>query len=374
MIKSPRIMHIIDSLAIGGAERMLVDIVNNIDPERFRVSVCVTRSVCDLAKELHYDVPLKALHRKWAFDPQGLFRLKRFLQEYPADIIHAHGRSTFSFLVLAKYVGVIDQPIILHDHFGNIKIDKTVPFWFKYIASKHVDHYIGVCDELSEWAKTAGLNYSNISTIQNAVDFNRFDGETPIDIRSKLNIPQNKKIGVFIGNIRPAKGLDLLLAASLQFPKEKLPYFIIIGKELDSEYTKSCRELLSIGGIAGNFKFVGLQKNVVPWIKGSDFGVMPSRSESGPLVLIEYLACKRPFLAFTVGGISRLISQYIPDCFIQQIDPVEFAHGLERLMSTPQDVLVERADMNYLLAQKLFDMKYRVSDYIKIYDQITLTP
>ena len=65
----PHIMHIIDSLAIGGAERMLVDIANSTDKSKFSVSVCVTRSDITLAKNLLPDIPLRILNRQFRLDP-----------------------------------------------------------------------------------------------------------------------------------------------------------------------------------------------------------------------------------------------------------------------------------------------------------------
>jgi len=76
--KNISVMHVIDSLAPGGAERMLLDIVNNLDNEEYRISVCVTRSNQSLSRELHPDIPFMTLGRKWRFDPKGFIGFKQF--------------------------------------------------------------------------------------------------------------------------------------------------------------------------------------------------------------------------------------------------------------------------------------------------------
>ena len=60
----PHIMHIIDSLSVGGAERMAVDIVNNIDRQAFSVSMCATRRSGSLQRELKQSIPFITLDRR----------------------------------------------------------------------------------------------------------------------------------------------------------------------------------------------------------------------------------------------------------------------------------------------------------------------
>jgi len=363
-------MHVIDSLAIGGAERMLVDIANATDPEMYTVSVCVTRNASDLASELKSHIPFTALHRKYSFDPRGFIRLRKYSRSQNVDLYHAHGRSTYSFLCAAQKLGFIDSPVILHDHFGNIEIDERVPFWFQKIGVSNLAYYIGVCDLLAKWARNSGVLAERIAVVENALDLQRFELTPSLNIRSRLNIPRDQKIGMMVGNLRFAKGLDLLIESCNQIPQNKLPVFVIIGKDADPEYTNMCRKRIQNINLEQFFHFVGLQENSVAWMKGADFGVIPSRSESGPLVLIEFMACGLPFVAFNVGGISQQVSQLLPDQFTHPENVEQFASKLLRLQNMPEKELNANAAAAKELAYQLFDIKSRMPALYRIYNSV----
>jgi len=77
------VMHVIDGLAVGGAERMLVEIANHTCRSDIKTSVCVTRSDITLAKELRTDIPIVVLNRKGRFDPEAFRRIHGMLEIYP---------------------------------------------------------------------------------------------------------------------------------------------------------------------------------------------------------------------------------------------------------------------------------------------------
>lgn len=70
-----RILHVIDSLELGGAERMLVEIANSATADGHEVSACVTRSATTLASDLHPKIKLTTLNRSRQIDLHAMRRL-----------------------------------------------------------------------------------------------------------------------------------------------------------------------------------------------------------------------------------------------------------------------------------------------------------
>jgi glycosyltransferase involved in cell wall biosynthesis len=367
--KLPHIMHVIDTLSVGGAERMLVDIANATDKNKFSVSVCVTRSDHVLAQELHNYIPLRILDRKSRFDFNGFNGIRQFSQEQNVDLYHAHSRSTYSFLLAAQTLGFIEKPIILHDHFGKI-IDDHVPAWFKYIGANKLTYYIGVCDELAEWGIKAGVNQDKVSVVENALDLRRFIDNPSLDLHSLLNIPINQKICIMVGNIRSEKGLDILVDAIEQIPFSQLPVFVIVGKEADITYSTLCRNKIHDVGLESNFRFIGPKESSISWIKGADLGIIPSRSESGPLVLIEYMACGLPYICSNVGGISNRVYQYLPTQFYDPNNAKQLSDKMIELLKKSKDEFIESTEMNKELANRLFDINNRIPVISNIYQTV----
>lgn len=367
--KLPRVLHVIDSLAAGGAERMLIDIVNNIHKDKYQVSVCVTRSNKTLSRELQSDIPFMTLGRKWRFDPMGFIHFKQFSDKQQVDIFHVHGRTSYSFLLMTRLLGLGKSPIVLHDHYG-VHLDNSVPVWFKVNGAKELAHYIGVCEELAGWAAKAGVPLEKISVVGNGLDMDRFKNVKPLNLHSLLDIPDDKPIGIVVGTIRAEKGLDLLIEASLHFKEKAMPYFVIVGKEIGDEFNRICKNKILDSGLQAYFRFVGVQDNALAWIKGADFAVMPARSESGPLVLIEYLMCGLPFAAFNVGWVSNLLQKYIPECFAEPGDTSQLYHLINDLLNEPKEKIIARTAKGRKLAGNLFDIKDRIPTFEGIYQKV----
>lgn len=363
-------MHLIDSLAVGGAERMLVDMVNALNPLEFAVSVCVTRKTSTLASQIRKGIPFEVLNRQYTFDPAGFYRLHKYAEEQGVEIFHAHGRSTFAFLCVAHFLGVIKKPIILHDHYGDIVNDKSIPYWFPWVKKRYLAHYIGVSDLLGKWAVYAGVPKKRVSVVENGLDLNRFCQNTKEDIRAKLLISHDQKICIMVGNLRPAKGLDLLIQSCSGIPIGLLPAFVIVGKDADPVYTRMCKELVKKAKLEAFFHFVGPQEDSIAWIKGADLAVMPSRSESGPLVLIEYLACGLPFIAFNVGGISQQVSEKLPEFFAPPEDVEGFQEKLIALLRTIRDKPYDHFDKLKSIALQMFDIRTRLPAIEDIYQTL----
>jgi len=91
-------MHVIDSLAPGGSERMAVEIANASDKKKYRVSVCVTRSDITLSTQLNPDVGFLALERKRKFDPNKQKHFHSFLDQQRVNLLHIHGWSSLLFI------------------------------------------------------------------------------------------------------------------------------------------------------------------------------------------------------------------------------------------------------------------------------------
>lgn len=366
----PSIMHVIDSLAVGGAERMLVDIVNSLDPGKYAASVCVSRSLGSTSRDLHEDIPITNLERTWSYDLLGFTRLADFSARQQVDIFHAHGRSTFSLLAAARHLGFIHQPIILHDHFGSIDVDDRVPLRLRLLGISRVSQYIGVCEKLGDWACKAGIPSGRVTVIENALDFSRLDRAAPLDLHALFNIPQDKKIGILVGNLRSEKGLDLLLDACQHLPASLLPVFLVVGREADPAYVAGCRKRISSLGLDHSFYFTGPQESSLPFIKGADFGILPSRSESGPLVLIEYMACRLPFVAFEVGGIGREVNRVLPQWFAPPTNSALLATRIRELLGSSPSERQGRVNFAWDFAQKQYDIATRIHEFTSVYDRV----
>ncbi|MGH9365060.1 MAG: glycosyltransferase, partial [Thermoanaerobaculia bacterium] len=102
--------------------------------------------------------------------------------------------------------------------------------------------------------------------------------------------------------------------------------------------------------------FLGERYDAASLMRGVDFALVPSRSESGPLVLIEYLANGVPFVCTKVGGISERVSAVGVPEFVEPNDPAALADAMDRLLRLDTDQRRLRGGVGHEIAAAHFDV------------------
>ena len=357
-------MHVIDSLTVGGAERMLVDIANSTSAEGHQVSACATRHRGDLAAGLYPEIKFWELKRKRRFDLRALRLFAALAQDSETDLFHAHGRSTFAFLAFSKALGLIDRPIVIHDH--DNESDSAVPYWYRWAASRWASHYVGVYSKLEKWANNAGIPRDRVSIIQNALDLERIRAAPPSGIREELGIPDDISLGIVVGH-QHVKGTDLLMDAFAQSSHRQRTKLLIVGDTYDADYLRaSCAQRDSLG-LTESIFFLGKRLDVASLLKSVDFAVVPSRVESGPLVLIEYMACGLPFVATNVGGVANQVAQLGVPGFIAPNDSRGLTLALDELLELSPVERSRRGKVGEDIADRYFNICLRLPEWLRVY-------
>ena len=109
------VMHLVDTLSLGGAERMCVQLANSLPRERFSAHVCATRRTGPLANEIAPHVRFLDLRRRSRFDLGAMVRLRRYVKQNEIRILHAHGTAVF-LAAAVKAMGA-QVAVVWHDHY-----------------------------------------------------------------------------------------------------------------------------------------------------------------------------------------------------------------------------------------------------------------
>lgn len=350
---------------------MLVDLANQAVGDGYRVSVCITREGGELAAELKPEIELLELGRRRRFDWSALRRLGHFVQDRGVDVLHVHGRSTFSLVSLARMLRLLRKPALLHDHFGKIETDRSVPGWLRIAGRRYLDRYVGVYRQLGEWALTAGVEPDRIHVIGNALDLQRLaEGGREASGGAGTLALQSGYLGITVAGIREEKGTDTLLKALSQLPSDLAYSLLVVGGAADPAYVDRCRGLCAELGVQDRVIFLGLRRDVPALLRQADFAVMPSRSESGPLVLIEYMAFGLPFVATRVGDVSHKAERFGLGEFVPPDDPTAMAAALERLLRLSEEERRCRGQEGQRVARQHFDIRAVAPEWYRLYEQM----
>jgi glycosyltransferase involved in cell wall biosynthesis len=120
-------------------------------------------------------------------------------------------------------------------------------------------------------------------------------------------IHDDKKI-LFVGSLKPVKGLPHLFHALSKLGRERIDWHLdIVGEgPAREEYEQMVARL----GLDHKIKFHGLRtkREVAGFMRQADFFVLPSLWENLPCVIIEAMASGLPIVSTEVGGIPELIN------------------------------------------------------------------
>jgi glycosyltransferase involved in cell wall biosynthesis len=211
-------------------------------------------------------------------------------------------------------------------------------------ALRGADGVVTVSQELARQVIDLGVDQNRVRAIMSGIDSHLFTPGPREQARGRLGLPSKGIVLLFVGNLVPVKGLDVLLDACSSLARSGMEFTCyLIGPgplraELDSQVAR-----LDLGQ---HVHLLGNQPNgLLPdWFRAANLFVLPSRSEGLPTVLLECLACGTPFVASRVGGIPEL-ANLGPCRLVRPEDSQQLANAIrmmivesERNASTGQSV------------------------------------
>jgi glycosyltransferase involved in cell wall biosynthesis len=152
-----------------------------------------------------------------------------------------------------------------------------------------------------------GIPAEKVHVVYQGLDTEQFYPGDPREARARLGISHSGLMMLWVGNLLPVKGLDVLLraCASLRERNDSFHLYLVgdgpLRKALENE--RGARRLSDC------VSFVGAQPHhqLPDWFRAADLTILPSRSEGLPNVLRESLACGTPFVASEVGSIREIV-------------------------------------------------------------------
>ena len=161
-----KILQIIDSLQVGGSERMSVNIYNSLTSNNIQNCLVVSRKSGPIYNFISEKENVFFLNKKGAIDFFAFIRLFNLIRKYKPTVIHAHQTSIYwVFVMKLLFPRVI---VIWHDHWGLSDLlkssDRKGIKYFSFL----IDGVVCVNDKIKEWnMENLKLNGESIVYIPN---------------------------------------------------------------------------------------------------------------------------------------------------------------------------------------------------------------
>jgi len=198
------------------------------------------------------------------------------------------------------------------------------------------DRLLVVSRDLERIATTRdGGTADRIRVIPNGCDSRIFRLRDRLAARIELGVAPEAALLLYVGRLVPEKGLRELLAAmeSLRPSHRSLRLSIVGDGPMWAEIETWIRDTRS-----ENILLVGARDPIAvsTWMAAADVVVLPSYSEGHPNVLVEALACGRPFVATPVGGVVEIADESC-SILVPPRDPAALARGILEAVSRDWD-------------------------------------
>lgn len=354
-MKKISVIQIIDSLNVGGAEVLAVNIANGFSEQKIDSHLCTTRAEGVLKENLSPEVGYVFLNRKATIDFKAILKLNKYIKKHNIKIIHAHSSSSF----IAVLIKVINPKvkIVWHDHYGDSEfLNKRAVFSLK-VFSYLFSAIISVNSDLKNWA-IKKLKAKRVFFIRNFPVFNNLDNNTV------LKGTEGKRI-VHLAGYRKQKDHLNLLEAFLEISKKHSDWTLhLIGKSYNDDYSESIQKFIKKENLSDSVFQYGVCSDIQHILSQATIGVLSSKSEGLPISLLEYGLAGLPVVATNVGECNLIIKN--PRFLVPSSNSAILANALKFLIDSEEKRINLAFDINKIVTSG-FSKKEAIFKIIDIY-------
>ena len=322
------IVHVIDRLECGGAERILITLANMFDERNHKVTVITIVAPGSIRPQLNKNIKFLCLHRTWKWNPFTMHKLIKEISKY--DITHVHLSFNYRYTYAALKLCLSRVCVFYQEHHGD-RVNAPVSFVDKKMF--HSSLFIAVSKNLKQWAVSKlKMNEDHVFLLPNII----------LRASNASKKKENSKFVrlVQVANFIPVKNIEFTLNLLQQLLiRDPGGYHItFIGHIYDTIYFNKIKSLIHQKNLAEHISLIHDCDNVQSHLHRYDFALQTSTSESGPLVLLEYMAQRLPFLASDTGEVAQQVKSRIDGIIMSTFNVEEWVAGLQHLITHQHEI------------------------------------
>lgn len=358
------VLVLVKGLGIGGAEKLLSEGARFWDRDRFEYHVAYVLPWKDqLVADLEaLDVTVHLLSGSGRTSPALPWRLRRLVRGIGADLVHAHLPYTG---ILARVSAGAGVPVVYTEHNvadsyrGPTRLANRATYGRNAVA-------IAVSDAVA--ASLAGYR-GKVVTVRNGVTCD-VGADAAAAARAELGIGADDPLVVHVGNIRPGKGHDNLVDATVALAGRVDGVRVVsIGTEKYPGDLDRVASRAKDRGVGATISFLGRREDALAFTAAADVYVNPAEHEGLPVAVLEAMCLGRPIVATAVGGVPSVIADDVTGLLVPPADPAALADAIASLLDDP----ARRARLGAAAARFAHDelrLETMVAHVESIYDEV----
>lgn len=361
-----RIMYLLFSFTVGGTERLVANICNQMEAQNEEVYLYIINDLIDdnLLNTLNKNIQVKLLKRKIGSKDKisPLFKVAKYIKKNKIDVVHCNSFNAPELLILSKIVNhncKVVSTIHGMGQFENIGKDKI------FLKNWICDKFIGISNAVVEDIVAAGIDEKKVARVYNGIETKKYNC-------AKLKkYDENAIVIGCVARIMPKlKGQDVLLEAIKIVKKQHTKVIALFAggvaenQQSDYEYLK---KYVRDNSLEENVKFLGSLDNIPEFLNKIDICVVPSRSEGFGLALVEAMAMGVPCVASNIAGPREIIKKTDLGMLFESNNSVDLASKLENMIVdfvNEKNIFWSRKDK----IKSMFSIEKMCSELKKLYE------
>jgi len=331
-----KVLQLLATMPVGGAEDLVAAIIRGLDPTRFAVSAATLGSPGQVGRELRgqgYEVVSLKLDLKRTSTWRVAAAVRGLLQTVRPDILHSHlyhpnlyGRLGALGLGLSGVVAAV------HNSYTRVKFHRRV---WNFLLGWTTDRVlVGSTQVWRDVRRYDGVPASRLVLMPYGISLAELDsGLSREEARERLGLTGSLVLGA-VGRLEAQKGHTHLLAA-LPGLRREIPDLtaLLVGEGRRREdLQRQARDL----GLEGAVRFLGTRRDLAEIFRALDLFVQPSLWEGLPLALLKAMGAGLPVVATRVSGCREVIVDRVNGCLVAPGDPEALARAILDLYRRPE--------------------------------------
>lgn len=360
-MKKTKVLMVLVSTNVGGAEMFVLNLLKNMDLTRFQVDIVISikENENGIANELKalgshiYMLPFFKVYNYVRYRKAW----KAFLSNHHYDIVHGHATNSAAvYLRMAKKMGCVT---IAHCHSAGYRgnwIEKRLKKYFSKKVGGVADYWFACSNKAAEHLFGRNFSaYKKYYIIPNAINIDKYlyDESIVNRVRQALGIGKDSFVCGHVGSFTPPKNhmylLDIFYEVTIRIPNA---YLLCCGEgEMMPQFKEKAKQM----GIEDKLILPGVVKNVNEYLMAMDVLIFPSFFEGLPISVIESEATGLPIVMSDVITREVDLLDSVKRCSLND-NPTKWADvacGIEQNDRQACNNIISNSKYNMLTTAKL---------------------
>jgi glycosyltransferase involved in cell wall biosynthesis len=345
------VIHLIEGLGSGGAERALYNVLKHLDPARVRSTVVSVNDQLDFWTEPIGALGIEVLTlrcRNHRDIPTGIARFRKLLRERRPDLVHTQlFPANIIGRVAAKLAGVPAITTVQSLEYAP-ETWSTPALRVKRLIARAADRWTAHLQRaamiaISEAVRRSASEDLHIAAakfdlIPNGVDFAELDDfPTGRPLREELGLGPDDLVLLMVARTVPQKGIEYAIPALPRIlERHPAAHLVCAGANTNRAWLSFLQGEAQSHGVASHVHFLGERHDIPHLLRECDLFLFPSTVEGQGVALIEAMAVGCACVASDIEALAQIITEGVDGWLVPVKDPAALAERVTALLADPE--------------------------------------